>query len=154
MPKVSDAPERILQYMSEFSELYGFAPSVREICHAVGIRSTSTVHHHMERLMEQGVLHKTVSGSARCFSINHTVKMKEEPKHLCLQTSDGGRLILDFITHNGRVVFNGLINMSGLHNGEARVISCHELDEDAYYEAITGQGRTQSREYQKTSAAG
>lgn len=34
----------------------GFPPSVREICEAVGLKSTSTVHGHLKRLEKQGIL--------------------------------------------------------------------------------------------------
>ena len=36
----------------------GYAPSVREICQAVGLKSPSTVHFHLKRLQEQGLIEK------------------------------------------------------------------------------------------------
>ena len=59
-----------------------------------------------------------------------------EAKHLCLQTSDGGTLILDCKEVNGRLEFNGPIKATGLHSTQSKVIGCRELDEDAYYEAM------------------
>lgn len=41
-------------------ELYnkGYPPSVREICEAVGLKSTSTVHGHLERLEKKGLIRR------------------------------------------------------------------------------------------------
>lgn len=36
----------------------GYPPSVREICEAIGLRSTSTVHGHLERLEKKGLIRK------------------------------------------------------------------------------------------------
>ena len=36
----------------------GYSPSVREICHMVGLRSTSSVHWHLSKLEEMGAIHK------------------------------------------------------------------------------------------------
>jgi repressor LexA len=42
------------------NELYkrGYPPSVREICEAVGLKSTSTVHGHLERLEKKGYIRR------------------------------------------------------------------------------------------------
>ena len=36
----------------------GYPPSVREICEAVGLRSTSTVHGHLSRLEKKGYIRR------------------------------------------------------------------------------------------------
>lgn len=46
----------ILDFIREQIKENGFPPSVREICEAVGLKSTSTVHGHLKRLEKQGVL--------------------------------------------------------------------------------------------------
>lgn len=48
----------ILQYIYDNVEKRGFPPTVREICHAVGLASTSTVHGHIDRLEKNGLLIK------------------------------------------------------------------------------------------------
>ena len=139
MPKVSDAPRRILRYISDYNELHGFSPTIREICAGIGICSASTVHRHVTRLKEQGVLIETKPGSPRSLAISSAVSMDEkiiQTKHLCLQTSDGGTLILDCKSVNGRLDFNGPIKATGLRNTTAKVIGCRELNEDDYYEAM------------------
>ena len=46
----------ILDFIREQISENGFPPSVREICEAVGLKSTSTVHGHLKRLEKQGIL--------------------------------------------------------------------------------------------------
>jgi len=45
---------QILRYIYETVEDRGFPPTVREICHAVDLSSTSTVHGHLSRLENKG----------------------------------------------------------------------------------------------------
>ncbi|MBC6342407.1 transcriptional repressor LexA [Lactobacillus kimbladii] len=49
---------QILRYIYETVEDRGFPPTVREICHAVDLSSTSTVHGHLSRLENKGLLIK------------------------------------------------------------------------------------------------
>lgn len=58
MPKKSDMTERVYQYLQEAIARQGYAPSVREICEAVGLKSPSTAHFHLKRLQEQGLIEK------------------------------------------------------------------------------------------------
>ena len=53
-----DTQERILSYIQEEIQARGYAPSVREIGEAVGLKSTSTVHGHLMRLEKKGLLHR------------------------------------------------------------------------------------------------
>lgn len=50
----------VLNYIHKQVEDHGYPPTVREICSAVGLSSTSTVHGHISRLIEQGFLQKTL----------------------------------------------------------------------------------------------
>lgn len=49
---------QILRYIYETVEDRGFPPTVREICHAVDLSSTSTVHGHLSRLENKGLIIK------------------------------------------------------------------------------------------------
>lgn len=53
-----DTQERILAYIQSEINQRGYAPSVREIGEAVGLKSTSTVHGHLMRLEKKGLLHR------------------------------------------------------------------------------------------------
>lgn len=58
MEKLSAPQQAIYDFMVKFQEEYGYPPSVREICKAVGLRSTSTVHGHLTRLERKGMLRR------------------------------------------------------------------------------------------------
>ena len=49
---------RILEYIQKATKDRGYPPSVREICEATGLKSTSTVHGHLVRLQKKGLLHR------------------------------------------------------------------------------------------------
>lgn len=56
MPRTSDKAQLILEFVNTFVQENGFAPSVREIGAAVGLRSTASVSYHLQQLQEKGLL--------------------------------------------------------------------------------------------------
>ena len=54
MARTSDKQEKILEFLNEFIENNGYPPTVREICAAVGLKSTATVSYHLTELKRQG----------------------------------------------------------------------------------------------------
>lgn len=50
--------QKILDFIKAEIEDKGYPPSVREICTAVGLRSTSTVHAHLNHLERQGLIRR------------------------------------------------------------------------------------------------
>ena len=56
--ELSGREKQILDFMQKEIEANGFPPTVRDICAALGIRSTSTVHKAMSSLQEQGYIRK------------------------------------------------------------------------------------------------
>ena len=56
MPRTSDKAQQILDYVNQFVQHNGYAPSVREIGAAVGLRSTASVSYHLRQLQEKGML--------------------------------------------------------------------------------------------------
>jgi len=54
MPRTSDKQEKILEFLNAYVEENGYPPAVREICAAVGLRSTATVSYHLNELKKQG----------------------------------------------------------------------------------------------------
>lgn len=57
MARTSNKAQEILDFISQFMQENGFAPSIREIGAAVGLRSTASVSYHLQQLQEKGVLH-------------------------------------------------------------------------------------------------
>lgn len=51
-----ESQEKILSYIKKVVKAKGYPPSVREICEATGLRSTSTVHAHLKRLEKRGMI--------------------------------------------------------------------------------------------------
>ena len=58
MGKKTSMTEQIYEYLQTVIPEQGYAPSVREIGKAVGLKSPSTVHFHLKRLQEQGLIEK------------------------------------------------------------------------------------------------
>lgn len=56
--KISKKQQQILDFLKEEVSTKGYPPSVREICMAVGLKSTSTVHAHLTRLEELGFIRR------------------------------------------------------------------------------------------------
>ena len=56
--KISDKQREILEYIKAEILNRGYPPSVREICEAVKLKSTSSVHAHLETLEKNGYIHR------------------------------------------------------------------------------------------------
>lgn len=61
MEKIREREKKILAYMKDVIREKGYPPTVREICSALGIKSTSTVHKDLENLAERGFIRKDPS---------------------------------------------------------------------------------------------
>ena len=76
---LTDKQQQILDFVNSEVEEKGYPPSVREICSAVGFKSTSTVHSYLEKLEKNGMILKDptkpralrVVGSRRTYDPNH-----------------------------------------------------------------------------------
>ena len=56
--KLSEKQREILEYIKKEILNKGYPPAVREICEAVGLKSTSSVHAHLETLEKNGYIRK------------------------------------------------------------------------------------------------
>ena len=56
MPRTSNKAEQILEFVNQFIQENGFAPSVREIGAAVGLSSTASVSYHLQQMQAKGLL--------------------------------------------------------------------------------------------------
>lgn len=65
MPAVLYPRERqLLDFITQFIQRYGYAPTLKEIGDAMGMGSPATVHEHIDRLREKGFI-KKLDGTAR-----------------------------------------------------------------------------------------
>ena len=71
---LTEREREIYEYIVNAIRNEGYSPSVRDICNALGMKSTSTVHTYLERLERKGVIQKE-SGKSRTLRVeNETVR--------------------------------------------------------------------------------
>ncbi len=58
MTELNEKQKEVYDFLLEFTKTNGYPPSVREICTAVSLRSTSTVHGHLKRLEKKGLIYR------------------------------------------------------------------------------------------------
>ena len=56
--KITIKQQEILDYIKEEILKKGYPPTVREICETVGLKSTSSVHSHLESLEKNGFIRR------------------------------------------------------------------------------------------------
>lgn len=56
---------QIVEFISQFIQRNGYSPTLREIADAMGLSSLATVHEHVERLCQKGVLRKNAGNKTR-----------------------------------------------------------------------------------------
>lgn len=73
--KLNDKQQQILDFVNSQVEEKGYPPSVREICSAVGFKSTSTVHGYLEKLEKSGLIQKDPT-KPRALKVTASTKTK------------------------------------------------------------------------------
>lgn len=76
MKKFGKTEQSVYAYLKEYTEKNSFSPSIREICKALSLKSTSTAHFHLKSLQERGLI-KIVPNQRRSIKIKFT---DEKPK--------------------------------------------------------------------------
>ncbi len=56
MPRTSNKAQMIVDFVNQFTLENGYAPSIREIGQAVGLKSTASVSYHLQQLQAKGLL--------------------------------------------------------------------------------------------------
>ena len=56
--ELNEKQKEVYDFLLEFTKTNGYPPSVREICKAVSLKSTSTVHGHLNRLEKKGLIYR------------------------------------------------------------------------------------------------
>jgi repressor LexA len=77
MLDIKDKQLEIYNFLKTYTENKGYPPSVREICEAVGLSSTSTVHGHLKRLERKGLIKRDPS-KPRALEIAELNQCKKE----------------------------------------------------------------------------
>lgn len=68
---LKDREQKILNYMKEEIKRKGYPPTVREICSALNIKSTSTAHKDIDSLVKQGYIKKDPSKPRALMLVDH-----------------------------------------------------------------------------------
>jgi len=103
MARTTDKAERILEYVNWFVQENGYAPSVREIGAAVGLRSTASVTYHIQALQEKGLL-QSPGGKGRKRAIATAARQGQIP---VIGVVTAGVPILAYENQEGTMAWDG-----------------------------------------------
>ncbi len=136
MIDLTQKEKEVYEYITVCLEKNGYAPSVRDICAAVGIKSTSSVHEYLKRLSDKGYISKS-SGKSRALRVENgaqseSTKMKRVP---ILGRVTAGQPILAVQNYDGYVDFpatmaRGKANLFALRVMGESMIEAGILDGD------------------------
>lgn len=134
-----DKQNEIYDFLKIFTESKGYPPSVREICEAVSLKSTSTVHGHLKRLEKKGLIRRDPT-KPRALEILELSENKKEMINipivgkvtagvpiLATENIEGSfQLPLEYIKHNKelfmlKVSGESMINV-GINDGDYAII--------------------------------
>lgn len=136
---LKDKQLEIYEFLKIHTANKGYPPSVREICDAVNLKSTSTVHGHLKRLEKKGLLKRDPT-KPRALEITDPNCPKKEMLYIPIigrvtagipilateNIEDSFPIPIDYIKHNQslfmlRVVGDSMIN-AGINDGDLAII--------------------------------
>lgn len=137
----------IYEFLKEYTENCGYPPTVREICEAVSLKSTSTVQGHLERLQNKGLIKRNPL-KPRALEITELFESKKEMIEIPIvkgytsnidildksNIEDMFRLPLDFITHDKELFMIKVEDTSmikaGINANDLAIIERHNTAEN------------------------
>lgn len=142
MSEENNKQTEIYEFLKTYTETKGYPPSVREICAAVDLKSTSTVHGHLKRLEKKGFIKRDPS-KPRALEITELATPKREMINIPIigkitagipilateNVEDTFPLPIDYIKHDSelfilRVSGQSMIN-AGINDNDLAIIeSC------------------------------
>lgn len=78
MKKIDERIEKVYNFTLEYTQNYGFPPSMREICDKLNIKSTATVYSYIEKLKSKGLIDK-LPQKKRAYTLSHNCDIKTIP---------------------------------------------------------------------------
>lgn len=79
--------EEILNVIITYISEHGYSPTIREIGEMTGLKSTSTVHSHLNKMLEKGMIETDAGiGSSRAIRIPNYVFVKKAKNELSNKT--------------------------------------------------------------------
>lgn len=79
--KMTDSDKMIYNYIVTYISQYMFSPSIRDICDAVGLSSTSSVHAHLNKLERLGFIERVCDDKMEYATRNIRLKGYKLVKH-------------------------------------------------------------------------
>ena len=142
--------EKILEFIRHEIAEKGYPPSIREICAGTGLRSTSTVHAHLNRMEQMGMIRRdpekpramevTAEGLCRDRAVPLAGSTPGGLPDLSLRNTDGTLVLPEDIAGGSSVfcirVRNGSGDGVGIRDGDIVVIRRQSSVEDGQIEVI------------------
>lgn len=129
MDKLKPKEKRVLDFINQTIDEQGYPPSVREICTALNIKSTSTAHMYVERLASKGYIEK-LAGKSR--AIKKTDDGTEEGKRYRVPVIGQVAAGLPILATQN---LEGYITYSTHHNYEESSLFCLRVKGESMIEA-------------------
>ena len=126
MSRTSNKADMIMDYVNHFIQENGYAPSVREIGAAVGLRSTASVSYHLQQLQQKGLL-QAPSGKGKKRAIVTSVRPGQIP---VVGVVTAGMPILAIENQEGTMAWDGDPNCFALRVRGESMIGAGILDGD------------------------
>lgn len=139
MVDLKDKQSQIYDFLKTYTENKGYPPSVREICEAVCLKSTSTVHGHLKRLEKKGLIKRDPT-KPRALEIVEFMQPKREMINIPIignitagtpvlaveNIEDTFLMPLNFVKHDNELFMlkvngNSMINV-GINDGDLAII--------------------------------
>ena len=137
---ISQKQMEIYNFLKAYIEDKAYPPSVREICTAVSLKSTSTVHAHLKTLEKKGYIHRESTKTRALEIIEFTERKKElleipivgnvtagEPILAVENIEDTFQIPINYIKNSNKELFilkvsgNSMIE-AGIHDGDLAII--------------------------------
>ena len=108
--KISSKQKEILEYIKQEILNKGYPPAVREICEAVNLKSTSSVHSHLETLEKNGYIRRDPTKPRAIEIIDDSFNLTRREvecsygRKSCCRTADScSRKYYQLFSYSGRV---------------------------------------------------
>lgn len=80
-PVIYKRQQQILDYLDQYIQRYGSAPTLRQIADAMGVSSLATVHEHLQTMQEKGLI-KRSGGRSRTLEILRLKPEEHDPRYI------------------------------------------------------------------------
>ncbi|MEK7165219.1 MAG: hypothetical protein AAB874_00220, partial [Patescibacteria group bacterium] len=68
---------QVLEFITQYCQRYGYAPTLKEIGEALGMHSVATVHEHVDHLRQKGYVNK-LDGASRGIELTNDMYRRNE----------------------------------------------------------------------------